>query len=73
MTLAELSPGETGTITQLNGKDTLLNRFRELGLLDGVMVRMIKQAPFNGPVEIKVRNSYLSIRWVDAQKIILES
>jgi len=73
MTLAELSPGETGTITQLNGKDTLLNRFRELGLLDGVMVRMIKQAPFNGPVEIKVRNSYLSIRRVDAQKIILES
>tara|TARA_B100000929_G_scaffold139698_1_gene110646 strand:+ start:474 stop:695 length:222 start_codon:yes stop_codon:yes gene_type:complete len=72
MTLAELSPGETGTITQLNGKDTLLNRFRELGLLDGVMVRMIKQAPFNGPVEIKVRNSYLSIRRVDAQKIILE-
>ena len=73
MTLAELSPGETGTITQLNGKDTLLNRFRELGLLDGVMVRMIKHAPFNGPVEIKVRNSYLSIRRVDAQKIILES
>ena len=73
MTLAELSPGETGTITQLKGKDTLSNRFRELGLLDGVMVRMIKQAPFNGPVEIKVRNSYLSIRRVDAQKIILES
>ena len=73
MTLAELSPGETGTITQLNGKDTLLNRFRELGLLDGIMVRMIKHAPFDGPVEIKVRNSYLSIRRVDAQKIILES
>ena len=73
MTLAELSPGETGTITRLNGKDSLSNRFRELGLLDGVMVRMIKHAPFDGPVEIKVRNSYLSIRRVDAQKIILES
>ena len=73
MTLTDLSPGETGIIHKIETDKTLSNRLRELGLLDGIIVRMIKMAPFNGPVEIKVRHSYLSIRWDDAQTIILKS
>ena len=73
MTLTDLSPGETGIIHKIETDTTLSNRLRELGLLDGIIVRMIKMAPFNGPVEIKVRHSYLSIRWDDAQTIILKS
>ena len=73
MTLTDLSLGETGIIHKIETDTTLSNRLRELGLLDGIIVRMIKMAPFNGPVEIKVHHSYLSIRWDDAQTIILKS
>lgn len=73
MTLADLSPGETGIIHKIEADTALSNRLRELGLLDGIPVRMIKMAPFKGPIEIKVRHSYLSIRWDDAQTIQLKS
>ena len=72
MTLIDLSPGEVGTINSIRGNRHLQNRLVELGLLSGTDVRLVKCAPFNGPVEIKVRDSYLSIRWDDAQLVELK-
>ena len=68
MTLTDLNPGETATINGIRGNSHLQNRLVELGLLSGTEVRMVKQTPFNGPIEIKIRNSYLTIRWNDASK-----
>jgi len=73
MTLTDLNPGETGTINGIIGDTHLQYRLVELGLLSGTEVRMIKLAPFKGPVEIKIRNSYLSIRWNDARQIEINS
>lgn len=72
MTLIDLSPGEVGTISNIKGNRHLRNRLVELGLLSGTDVRLVKCTPFNGPVEIKVRDSYLSIRWDDAQLVELK-
>ncbi|MDP6340283.1 MAG: FeoA family protein [Candidatus Marinimicrobia bacterium] len=72
MTLIELTPGESGIINGIRGDSHLQNRLVELGLLTGIEVRMVKQAPFKGPVEIKYRDSYLSIRWKDARQIELK-
>ncbi len=72
MTLIDLSPGEVGTINSIRGNRHLKNRLVELGLLSGTDVRLVKCTPFNGPVEIKVRDSYLSIRWDDAQLVELK-
>ncbi|MEA1880960.1 MAG: FeoA family protein [Candidatus Marinimicrobia bacterium] len=72
MTLIDLYPGERGTINGIKGESHLQNRLVEMGLLTGIEVRMVKQAPFKGPVEIKYRDSYLSIRWEDARHIELK-
>ena len=72
MTLIDLSPGEVGTINSIRGNRHLQNRLVELGLLSGTDVRLVKCTPFNGTVEIKVRDSYLSIRWDDAQLVELK-
>ena len=72
MTLIDLSPGEVGTINSIRGNRHLQNRLVELGLLSGTDIRLVKCAPFNGHVEIKVRDSYLSIRWDDAQLVELK-
>ena len=71
MTLTDLNPGETATINGIRGNSHLQNRLVELGLLSGTEVRMVKQTPFNGPIEIKIRNSYLTIRWNDARQVDL--
>ena len=72
MMLTDLNPGETGIINGIKGESHLQNRLVELGLLSGIVVRMVKQAPFSGPIEIKFRDSYLSIRWEDARQITLK-
>ena len=69
MILIDLNPGETATINGISGNSHFQSRLVELGLLAGTEVRMIKQMPFNGPVEIKIRNSYLTIRWNDARQV----
>ena len=71
MTLTDLNPGEIATINGIRGNSHLQNRLVELGLLSGTEVRMVKQTPFNGPIEIKIRNSYLTIRWNDARQVDL--
>ena len=71
MILTDLNPGETATINGIRGNSHLKNRLLELGLLSGTEVRMVKQTPFNGPIEIKIRNSYLTIRWNDARQVDL--
>ncbi|MGY8780589.1 MAG: FeoA family protein [Fidelibacterota bacterium] len=73
MILTDLNPGESGVINGIKGDTHLQNRLVELGLLSGIQVRMVKQAPFKGPVEIKFRDSYLSIRWKDAREIELKT
>lgn len=73
MTITDLSNGEEGTVLNVESNSDLSNRFRELGLLDGTKIRMVKKAPFKGPVEIQVGHSYLSIRWDDAKTIHVKS
>ena len=73
MILTDLNPGESGVINGIKGDTHLQNRLVELGLLSGIQVRMVKQAPFKGPVEIKFRDSYLSIRLKDAREIELKT
>ena len=43
----------------------------EMGILPGEEVRMIKKTPFHGPLEIKIRSYYLSLRWDDASEILV--
>ena len=69
MTLTDLNPGETATINEISGNSHLQNRLVALGFLTGIEVRMVKKTPFNGPVEIKIQNSYLTIRWNDARQV----
>ena len=69
--LYSLKSGATGTIKELSEKSRLHSRLMELGILPGEKVRMIKKTPFQGPVEIKIRSCYLSLRWDDASDILV--
>ncbi len=72
MALGELQPGQMARIIGFSGTLDLQSRLVEMGLLNGTPVRLIKKAPFNGPIEIKVRGYYVSIRMKDAMHILIE-
>ena len=69
--LNSLSPGETAVIREFEDNAKLQSRLAEIGALPGIKVRMIKKIPFKGPLEIKIRSYYLSIRWQDACQILV--
>ena len=72
VTIASLETGEIATIEGYLNEQKSQSRLVEMGLLPGTPVRMIKKTPMNGPVEIKVRDFYLSLRMRDALNILVK-
>ena len=70
MRLADLKTNECATI-KLVGE--LKPRLLEMGLIPGSSIRFVKNTPLGGPIEVKIRGFYLSIRLDDAKSILVES
>jgi len=64
--------GEISIIRQFVDNARLKPRFMEMGILPGIKVRMIKKNPFNGPIEIKIRSFYITLRYEDANWILVD-
>lgn len=72
-TLADLTPGETGTLARFLAPESSCLRLMELGLIPGTPVRHIRSAPMGDPMELEVRGYSLSLRRADAAQIALEA
>jgi Fe2+ transport system protein FeoA len=72
LTLAELKPGECGTVRRLFGPAQGRLRLLELGLTTGVHIAMVRAAAFGGPLDIVVRGYQLSLRREEAAGVWLD-
>lgn len=72
MTLKDLKVGQTGTIRKNHTSGALKQRFMDMGITKGVVVKVLKIAPLGDPIEIEIRGYHLSIRKSDAQNIEIE-
>jgi ferrous iron transport protein A len=68
-TLSDTKPGETVTVTKLNGAGAVKRRIMDMGVTKGCSVYVRKVAPLGDPVEVTIRGYELSIRKEDAQMI----
>ena len=71
-TLPSLSPGEIAVIQTFDADLNLQSRLVEMGILPGVEIRLIKKAPFHGPIEFKIRGYEVSLRYGDAQQVLVQ-
>lgn len=69
MTLANLEIGAVGKIKSVNGETAISKRLMEMGLVPGVLVKIIKTAPFGNPIEVSVRGYNLVMRRNEAEAI----
>ena len=69
MTLAHLEIGVVGKIKSVKGETAISKRLMEMGLVPGVLVKIIKTAPFGNPIEISVRGYNLVMRRNEAEAI----
>lgn len=83
--LTELKDGESGAITSLHVRQGLRRRhgrgdrgwglerrLMDMGLTPGITVKVVKSAPFNGPLEVLVRGSRLVLGNGMARRILVE-
>ena len=68
-TLREAKPGETVTVTKLNGTGAVKRRIMDMVITKGIPVYVRKVAPLGDPVEVTIRGYELSLRKDDAQMV----
>ncbi|MEQ8821684.1 MAG: FeoA family protein [Sumerlaeia bacterium] len=69
-TLADLQPGQSGTIAGFtNEDDPTVQRLAEMGLLEDEPIRVVRLAPIGDPMEVEVRGYFLSVRRAHARLI----
>ena len=67
--LASIRIGSAGRIVALPFGSPAMTRLREMGLLPGTEVRLVRKAPLGDPLEFSVRGSLLSLRRNEAELI----
>lgn len=78
--MTELKVGESGVITSIKvgfgcGRCEgygILRRLTDMGLTPGTRVTVVRSAPFNGPIEVLVRDYKLALGRGIAEKIFVE-
>lgn len=71
--LADLVPGQCALVHRVSVPGALGLRLREMGLVPGTQVRLVRRAPFGDPLQFELRGYQLSLRAVDAGCVEVEA
>ncbi len=72
MKLSELAVGASAVVRDFPKTGPAFVRLREMGLLAGTKVTLIRTAPLGDPLEIKIRGYHLSLRKSEAAQVEVE-
>jgi ferrous iron transport protein A len=72
MTAAQLSLQQLATIESIQESDISIN-FLELGILPGKEIKLLKKAPFGGPMAFLIEENIIALRQQEAIMINLKS
>ena len=70
--LSDLAVGATALVREFPKNGPAFVRLREMGLLPGTSVLLVRAAPLGDPLEIKVRGYNLTLRKSEAAQILME-
>ena len=71
-TVYDLNIGETGIIKKHKISGTLGKHLREMGLINGIPIKLERKAPLGYPLAIRIQGFTLALRKEEAPAIILE-
>ena len=73
LNLSELAVGASATVTSFSETGPITVRLREMGVLPGTKITLVRIAPLGDPMEFKVRGYNLSLRRKDAAMVLVEA
>jgi ferrous iron transport protein A len=69
--LSQLAVGASAVVSELPKQGAAFLRLREMGLLPGTAITLVRTAPMGDPLEIKVRGYHLTLRKTEAEHILV--
>ena len=72
ISLSQLPVGASATLRDFPKAGTAFLRLREMGLLAGTTLTLVRTAPMGDPIEIKVRGYHLTLRKSEADHLLVE-
>ena len=69
--LSELAVGSSAIVREFPKAGSAFVRLREMGVLAGTRVTLVRTAPLGDPIEIKVRGYNLTLRKSEAEQILV--
>ena len=70
--LSELAVGASAVVREFAAAGTASIRLREMGLLAGTRLTLVRTAPMGDPLEIKLRGYHLTLRKSEAEHVLVE-
>jgi ferrous iron transport protein A len=70
--LSELAIGASAIVKEYPKQGAAFIRLREMGLLPGTTITLIRTAPLGDPLEVKVRGYNLTLRKTEAENVLVE-
>lgn len=67
--LSSLEPGAEVQVVSVNGTGPISRRLKEMGVVPGVSVRIVKTAPFGDPLEVRLLGYNLALRRSEADLV----
>jgi ferrous iron transport protein A len=70
--LSDLAAGASAVVREFPKSGTAFLRLREMGVLTGTRITLVRTAPLGDPIEIKVRGYNLTLRKSEADHVLVE-
>lgn len=70
--LSELGHGAKAVVREYLNPSVASIRLREMGLLQGTPITLVRTAPLGDPIEILVRGYHLTLRKSEAEQVLVE-
>lgn len=70
--LSALTVGRSAVVKEFPKTGTAFLRLREMGVLPGTRITLLRTAPMGDPIEIKVRGYNLTLRKSEAEHVLVE-
>ncbi|MCA9149912.1 MAG: ferrous iron transport protein A [Planctomycetales bacterium] len=71
-TLADVGAGQKARVSSVSGSDAISLRLLEMGLTPGCEVSFVGKAPLGDPLEYSLRGYRLSLRRVEAERVLVD-
>ncbi|MHB1651131.1 MAG: FeoA family protein [Desulfitobacteriaceae bacterium] len=69
--LSKVEPGIRVRVESIRGGGILRRRMLDMGILPGVELEIVRQAPLGGPVQLKLRGYFLAMRRSECAQVVV--